>query len=59
MLRSSPVRTPVATALLSSIKTWGFVILDGMGCLLSFVGMSGLFAGAAAAALELEAVGST
>ena len=58
-MRSSPVRTPFATALLSSIKTWGFAILDGMDCVLSFVGTSGLSAGAAAAALELEAVGST
>ena len=40
-------------ALLSSTKTCGFVILLGMGCLLSFVGTSGLSAGAAA--LELEA----
>ena len=31
------------------------MILDGMGCLLNFVGTSGLSAGAAAAALELEA----
>ena len=55
VFRSSPVRTPLLSDLLSSAKTWGFVILDGMGCLLSFVSTSGLSAGAAAAALDLEA----
>ena len=46
----------MAFALLSSSNTCAFLILDGIGCLLRFVGTSGLSAGyAAAAALELEA----
>ena len=53
-VRLSPFRTPLALALLSSSNTWGFMIWDGILCLLSFVGTSGLSAGAAAAAIVLE-----
>ena len=52
----APSRTPLAFALLSSSSTSWFLILDGIGPLLLWsVGASGLSAGAAAAALELEA----
>ena len=54
-MRSSPFRTPLLTALVGSTNTWRFEILDGIGYLLGFVGASGLSAGSAAAALELEA----